>query len=68
MVEKVIAFYLYLATKNEDWFLILHRNYPYELAKNNAKCREHLEAIYNCFAEFLSLQCWGKKTAQFRTI
>lgn len=55
MVEKVISFYLYLAAKNEDWFLILHRNYPYELAKNNAQCREHLEAIYNCFAEFFEL-------------
>lgn len=55
MMEKVISFYLYLAVKNEDWFLILHRNYPYELAKNNPVCRELLEAIYNCFADIFEL-------------
>ncbi len=55
MMENVISFYLDLAAKNEDWFLILHRHYPYDLAKSNSVCRELLGAIYNCFADIFEL-------------
>lgn len=51
MMEGVIAFYLYLASLMEDAFLLLHRHYPYVMAEENAVCREHLEAIYNCLAD-----------------
>ena len=51
MMEGVIAFHLYLAGFQEDWFLLLHRHYPYQLARVNNTCREHLEAVYNCFVE-----------------
>ncbi|GBC61246.1 TetR family transcriptional regulator [Desulfonema ishimotonii] len=50
MLEGVIGFYLYLAGQMEDWFMLLYRHYPYQLAKVNPVCREHLEAIYNCLA------------------
>lgn len=51
MVEEVIAFYLYLASHQEAWFLLLHRHYPYELARMNTECRGHLEAIYNALVD-----------------
>jgi len=51
MMENIIFFYLYLAGKMESWFLLLHRHYPYELARVNPVCREHLEAIYNCLID-----------------
>ena len=35
----------------EDQFRLLHRHYPYELAQGNAACRQHLEAIYECFID-----------------
>jgi AcrR family transcriptional regulator len=47
MMEAVIAFFLYLAGHREDWFLLLHRHYPYELARVNGQCRKSLESIYN---------------------
>lgn len=47
MMEAVIAFFLYLAGHREDWFLLLHRHYPYELARVNDQCRAYLESIYN---------------------
>lgn len=50
-VENIILFYLYLAGKQEDWFFLLHRHYPYELATTNATCRNLLEEIYNCLVE-----------------
>ncbi|MCP3951883.1 MAG: TetR/AcrR family transcriptional regulator [Desulfobacterales bacterium] len=46
-VEGVVAFYLYTGEICEDWFLLLNRNYPYQLAVENTDCREHLEAIFN---------------------
>ncbi len=52
MTVGVISFYLYLAGKMEDPFLLLHRHYPYQLAEKNPVCREHLEAIYNCLVDF----------------
>ena len=51
MMEDVISFYLYLASSMEDRFLILHRHDAYELSRANPRCREYLEAIYNCFVD-----------------
>ncbi|MCK9240348.1 TetR/AcrR family transcriptional regulator [Desulfocurvus sp.] len=50
-VEGLLGFYLYLSGVMEDAFLLLHRHYPYMLARENEVCREQLEAIYNCFIE-----------------
>lgn len=51
-VEGLLGFYLYLAGLMEDDFMLLHRHYPYMLARDNVVCREQLEAIYNCFIEY----------------
>jgi len=51
MVEESISFYLHMAKSREDLFAILHQRYPYELAENNIECRDHLEAVYNCFVD-----------------
>lgn len=51
MMEGAISFYLYLAGLKEDFFQLLHRRYPYELAEVNPVCREYLESIYNCFVD-----------------
>ena len=51
MVEGAISFYLNRAGSMEDQFRLLHRHYPYELARVNPVCRQHLEAIYECFLE-----------------
>ncbi|MBF0099408.1 MAG: TetR/AcrR family transcriptional regulator [Desulfobacterales bacterium] len=51
MIEDAIAFYLYMATKREEWFLLLNRYYIYELARVNETTRKHLEAIYTCFVD-----------------
>ena len=51
MMEGAISFYLYLAGLKEDFFMLLHRRYPYELAEVNPICREYLESIYNCFVD-----------------
>jgi AcrR family transcriptional regulator len=50
-VENIILFYLYLAGKQENWFYLLHRHYPYELAAENETCRKLLEKIYNCLVD-----------------
>lgn len=50
-VENITLFYLYLAGKQEEWFYLLHRHYPYELAIDNATCRKLLEEIYNCLVD-----------------
>ncbi len=47
MIEKVIGFLLYLAGHHEVWFLLLQRHYPYEIARENEVCRDHLATIYN---------------------
>lgn len=47
MMEKVISFFLYLAGKNEEWFLLLQRHHPYEVARENEACRLHLATLYN---------------------
>jgi len=51
MLEDTVSFYLYLAGNKAEWFLLLHRYYPYKLAEGNAACRQSLEDIYNCFAD-----------------
>ena len=51
MMEGAISCYMALAGSMEDRFLIIHRHDAYELAKENTTCREHLEAIYNCFVD-----------------
>ena len=51
MLEGMVSFYLYLAGKKAEWFILLHRYYPYKLAKKNKACRHSLEDIYNCFVD-----------------
>ena len=51
MMEDLISFYLHLSGSMEDRFLLLHRHDAYELSTNNVKCREDLEAIYNCLID-----------------
>jgi AcrR family transcriptional regulator len=47
MMEQVISFFLYLAGQHEEWFLLLQRHHPYEVARENEECREHLATLYN---------------------
>jgi AcrR family transcriptional regulator len=47
MMEKVISFFLYLAGHHEEWFLLLQRHHPYEVARENEECRQHLATLYN---------------------
>ena len=51
--EIIISFLLYLAAHREEWFRLLQRHYPYELANENETCREHLEAIYNTLIDLI---------------
>ncbi len=51
MLEMAVSFYLYLAGKMDNQFLLLHRHYPYKLAEANPVCRKHLEAIYECLVD-----------------
>lgn len=48
-IEGLISFYISLAARMEQRFLLLHRHYPYELAEDNPGCRRHLEDIYDFF-------------------
>lgn len=52
-VEEALGFYLYLAGKFEDRFLLLHRRYLYELAEVNPTCRQVLQEIYDCLVDIL---------------
>ena len=47
LMEKVISFFLFLAGRHEEWFLLLQRHRPYEVARENDICREHLATLYN---------------------
>jgi AcrR family transcriptional regulator len=47
MLEGSLSFYLSLAARMEDRFMLLHRHDAYELARVNAACKGHLEAVYN---------------------
>ncbi len=51
MLEDTVSFYLYLAGKKTEWFLLLHCYYTYKLAKENNACRQSLKDIYNCFVD-----------------
>lgn len=51
MMNEVVGFYLFLAGKMEDRFLLLHRHDAYELARVNPVGRDYLESIYNCFVD-----------------
>ncbi|MDA8405154.1 MAG: TetR/AcrR family transcriptional regulator [Desulfobacteraceae bacterium] len=51
MLDASVSFYLYLAGSKTEWFLLLHRYYPYKLAEENEICRRYLEDIYNCFVD-----------------
>jgi AcrR family transcriptional regulator len=67
MVENSVSFYLYLAGKLENQFLLLHRHYPYQLAKVNPVCRQHLEAIYDCLVDiFEEAVVCGQKDGSIR--
>lgn len=50
-MEQAISFYLYLAARMDDRFLLLHRHYPYKLAEVNPVCRGYLEDIFNCLLD-----------------
>jgi hypothetical protein len=47
MMENVISFFLYLAGRHGEWFLLLQRQHPYEVARENDTCREYLATLYN---------------------
>lgn len=51
MIENAVSFYMFLAGKMENQFLLLHRHYPYKMAQTNPDCRENLEAIYDCLVD-----------------
>ncbi len=69
MLEDALGFYLHLAASMEARFLILHRHDAYELAKTNPVCREHLEAIYNCFVDIFERAIdLGQKDGSMRTL
>jgi AcrR family transcriptional regulator len=51
-IEEGVNFYLGLSERMESEFLLLFRNYPYQLAAINPACRESIEGIYNCFIDF----------------
>lgn len=51
LLEDTISFYFRLSGSLPETFLLLHHRFPYELATVNPVCREHLEAIYNCFVD-----------------
>jgi AcrR family transcriptional regulator len=51
MLEEIIAFYLYLASKHEAQFMLLQQPRTSKMAQANPKCRQYLEAIYNRLVE-----------------
>jgi len=51
LLEDTISYYFHLAGSRPETFLLLHHRFPYELATVNPVCRDHLEAIYNCFID-----------------
>jgi len=50
-LEDTISYYFHLAGSKPETFQLLHHRFPYELAAVNPICRDHLEAIYNCFID-----------------
>ena len=53
MVEGILSFYLRLSRELEDQFLLLHRHFPYQMAKTNSICSTCLESIYTCLLQIL---------------
>jgi len=69
MIEGAITFYIQLGAAMENRFLLLHRHDAYELAKGNATCRRHLEAIYDCLLDiFEQGVVLGQKDGSIREI
>lgn len=69
MVEGVVSFFIYMAGQKEEWFMLLHRNYPYRLAEENPGCRNNLEEIYNCFTDVFERAIrLGKKDGSVRDV
>lgn len=67
MVEQAVSFYLYLAGKMEDQFLLLHQSYLYQFAQANVTFREHLQEIYNCLIDiFEETIAVGQKDGSIR--
>lgn len=52
MLEGIIAFHLYLVGRHTEWFMLIQRHYPYELARENEACRSHLESIYRTLVDY----------------
>lgn len=53
LVERTVELFLMLSETMEYEFLLLFRNYPYQLASINPECRQSIEEIYNCFLDLL---------------
>lgn len=51
LVERTIHLFFILSESMEYEFLLLFRNYPYQLASINPECRTCIEEIYNCFLD-----------------
>ena len=69
LLEKIIAFYLELTWKMKDYFFLLHRHYPYQLAESNDVCKGHIKAIYNCLIEiFERAIVLGQKDGSIREL
>ena len=51
MLEEVIGFFLFLASKHESQFMLLQQPHTSIMARENTKCRAHLEAVYNRLVE-----------------
>ncbi len=69
MVEGLINFYLNLADRMEERFLLLHCHFPYKLAEDNASCRRHLEDIYVFFTgRFEAAIVRGQKDGSIRQV
>jgi AcrR family transcriptional regulator len=68
-IEGLVSFYIRLAAKMEQRFLLLHRHYPYELAEENPECRRHLEEIYDFFTStFQEAILAGQKDGSIREV
>ena len=67
MIENVVSFYMFLSGKMENQFLLLHRHYPYQMALTVPRCRENLEAIYDCLVDiFEEAVLMGQKDGSIR--
>lgn len=53
LVERTVELFFMLSEGMEHEFLLLFRNYPYQLANVNPECRRHIEEIYDCFLDLL---------------